>query len=51
MMEKDKTRRENRNSFFTLLVAVAFYGVRFLLYKYVCVCARVVISLSLSFSL
>lgn len=51
MMEKDKTRRENRNYFFTLLLAVAFYGMRFLLYKYVCVCARVVISLSLSFSL
>ena len=43
-MEKDKTRRENRNYFFTLLL------VRFLLYKYVCVCARVV-SLSLSLSL
>lgn len=45
MMEKDKTRRENRNYFFTLLL------VRFLLYKYVCVCARVVISLSLFLSL
>ena len=43
MMEKDKTRRENRNYFSLLLV-------RFLLYKYVCVCARVV-SLSLSLSL
>ena len=50
-MEKNKTRRENRNYFFTLLVVVAFYGVRFLLYKYVCVCARVVISLSLFLSL
>lgn len=52
MMEKDKTRRENRNYFFTLLlVVIAFYGMRFLLYKYVCVCARVVISLSLFLSL
>jgi hypothetical protein len=34
MMEKDKTRRENRNYFFTLLlVVIAFYGMRFLLYK------------------
>ena len=47
MMEKDKTRRENRNYFFTLLLVLG----RFLLYKYVCVCARVVFSLSLSFSL
>jgi len=53
MMEKDKTRRENRNYFFTLLlVVIAFYGMRFLLYKYVCVCARVVsLSLSLFLSL
>ena len=52
MMEKDKTRRENRNYFFTLLlVVIAFYGMRFLLYKYVCVRARVVISLSLFLSL
>lgn len=49
--KRQNKKRKQKLLFHSFISIVAFYGMRFLLYKYVCVCARVVISLSLFLSL